>query len=67
MRDGFGRTIRYLRLSVTDKCNCRCVYCMPAGGVPRCRHEDLLSFEELVEVVRAATTLGVRKVRVRGG
>ena len=67
MRDGFGRTIRYLRLSVTDKCNCRCVYCMPAGGVPRCRHEDLLSFEELVEVVRAATTLGVRKVRVTGG
>lgn len=67
MRDGFGRTIRYLRLSVTDKCNCRCVYCMPAGGVPRCRHEDLLSFEELVEVVRAATTLGVCKVRVTGG
>ena len=67
MRDGFGRTIRYLRLSVTDKCNCRCVYCMPATGVPRCRHEDLLSFEELVEVVRAATTLGVRKVRVTGG
>ena len=67
MRDGYGRTIRYLRLSVTDKCNCRCVYCMPAGGVPRCRHEDLLSFEELVEVVRAATTLGVCKVRVTGG
>ena len=67
MRDGFGRTIRYLRLSVTDKCNCRCVYCMPATGVPRCRHEDLLCFEELVEVVRAATTLGVRKVRVTGG
>ena len=67
MRDGYGRTIRYLRLSVTDKCNCRCVYCMPAGGVPRCRHEDLLSFEELTEVVRAATTLGVRKVRVTGG
>lgn len=67
MRDGYGRTIRYLRLSVTDKCNCRCVYCMPATGVPRCRHEDLLSFEELTEVVRAATTLGVRKVRVTGG
>lgn len=67
MRDGYGRTIRYLRLSVTDKCNCRCVYCMPATGVPRCRHEDLLSFEELVEVVRAATTLGVCKVRVTGG
>ena len=67
MRDSFGRTIRYLRLSVTDKCNCRCVYCMPADGVPRCRHEDLLSFEELVEVVRAATTLGVTKVRITGG
>lgn len=67
MLDGYGRTIRYLRLSVTDKCNCRCVYCMPATGVPRCRHEGLLSFEELTEVVRAATTLGVRKVRVTGG
>lgn len=67
MRDDFGRSISYLRLSVTDKCNCRCVYCMPASGVPRCAHEDLLSFEELTEVVRAAAALGVTKVRVTGG
>ena len=67
MRDPFGREIRYLRLSVTDKCNCRCRYCMPAEGVPPRSHDDLLSFEELVEVVRAAVGLGVRKVRVTGG
>lgn len=67
MRDPFGRNIRYLRLSVTDKCNCRCVYCMPAEGVPRRAHGDLLSFEELVEVVEAAASLGVNKVRITGG
>ena len=67
MRDTFGRTITYLRLSVTDKCNCRCRYCMPAAGVPARSHEELLSFEELGEVVRAATALGVRKVRITGG
>lgn len=67
MRDGLGRDIRYLRLSVTDKCNCRCTYCMPAGGVPRRTHDDLLSFEELEAVVRAACELGVRKVRLTGG
>lgn len=67
MLDGEGRLIEYLRLSVTDRCNCRCTYCMPAGGVPMLRHEDILTFEELAEVVAAAATLGVRKVRLTGG
>lgn len=67
MLDAFGRNISYLRLSVTDKCNCRCVYCMPAAGVAACSHSDLLSFEEMAEIVKAAAGLGVRKVRITGG
>lgn len=67
MLDGEGRLIEYLRLSVTDLCNCRCTYCMPAGGVPMLRHEDILSFEELAQIVAAAAELGVRKVRLTGG
>lgn len=66
-RDREGRAIEYLRLSVTDRCNCRCSYCMPAGGVPMLRHEDVCSFEELVGIVRACCELGVRKVRLTGG
>ena len=67
MLDGEGRLIEYLRLSVTDRCNCRCTYCMPAGGVPMLGHKDILSFEELTEVVSACAQLGVRKVRLTGG
>lgn len=67
MLDGEGRLIEYLRLSVTDRCNCRCTYCMPAGGVPMLGHKDILSFEELTEVVAACAQLGVRKVRLTGG
>lgn len=67
MLDGEGRLIEYLRLSVTDHCNCRCTYCMPAGGVPMLGHKDILSFEELTEVVTACAQLGVRKVRLTGG
>ena len=67
MLDSFQRPITYLRVSVTDKCDLRCVYCMPAEGVQTLRHEDVLSFEEIVEVVRAAVSLGVAKVRLTGG
>ena len=67
MHDTFGRDVTYLRLSVTDLCNCRCVYCMPACGVPRLRHEDILSFEQMRQIVVAAASLGVRKVRLTGG
>ena len=67
MIDRFGREINYLRVSVTDRCNLRCRYCMPPEGVPMLRHEDILSFEEIVDVVRTAVGMGVRKVRLTGG
>jgi len=67
MRDSFDRDITYLRISVTDKCNLRCRYCMPAEGVPPRRHEDLLSFERMAEAARAAVGLGITKVRLTGG
>jgi cyclic pyranopterin phosphate synthase len=67
MYDRFNRRIHYLRLSVTDLCNLRCQYCMPAEGVQLLRHEDILTFEEMVDVVREAVDLGVDKVRLTGG
>ena len=67
MFDSFDRRIDYLRVSVTDKCNLRCVYCMPEEGVPALRHEDVLSFEEIRDVVQTAVAMGVTKVRVTGG
>lgn len=67
MRDSFDRDITYLRLSVTDLCDLRCRYCMPAEGVEKKRHEDICSVEELVEIARAAADCGVRKVRLTGG
>ncbi len=67
MYDRYNRKIYYLRISVTDRCNLRCVYCMPAEGVPMLRHEDILSFDEIIEVVEAAVKLGVDKVRITGG
>ncbi|MBN2050746.1 MAG: radical SAM protein [Spirochaetales bacterium] len=67
MFDSYKRDITYLRVSVTDKCNLRCVYCMPADGVPPRKHSDFLSLEEIASVVRASTELGFRKVRLTGG
>ena len=67
MKDGYGRDIYYLRLSVTDLCNLRCVYCMPAGGVEKRRHEDVLTVEELQEIARSAGRCGIRKIRLTGG
>lgn len=67
MRDGYGRDINYLRLSVTDLCNLRCVYCMPAGGVEKRRHEDILSVEELEEIAQSAGRCGISKIRLTGG
>jgi len=66
-RDRFGRTINYLRLSVTDRCNLRCFYCMPEEGVPLCSHNQILRYEELLQIARAAARLGIEKVRVTGG
>jgi len=67
MKDSFGRDIYYLRLSVTDLCNLRCIYCMPEDGVEKRRCEDIMSVDEITEVVRAAAVCGINKVRVTGG
>ncbi len=67
MFDPFNRRIDYLRISVTDKCNLRCTYCMPEKGVPLIRHEDVLRFEEIAAVAETAVDMGVRKVRLTGG
>lgn len=67
MKDRFGRTIDYLRISVTDRCNLRCAYCMPPGGVPWLPHTSILSFEEITEVARLAVARGVSKIRLTGG
>lgn len=68
MIDTFGREIYYLRLSVTDRCNLRCRYCMPADGIcNKKRHEEMLTEEEMVMAVRAAASLGIRKLRLTGG
>ncbi len=66
-RDDFGRAINYLRISVTDRCNLRCVYCMPAGGIQKTAHDAVLRYEELALVIRAAAELGICKVRLTGG
>ncbi len=65
--DGFNRPITYLRISVTDKCNLRCVYCMPEAGLPWLRREEILSYEEIAEIVAAAASVGVRSIRLTGG
>jgi cyclic pyranopterin phosphate synthase len=67
MHDGFGRRIEYLRISVTDKCNLRCVYCMPEEGLPWLRRDQLLSYEEIAEIVRVMAGMGLRKIRITGG
>ena len=67
MQDGCGRSIDYLRLSVTDLCNYRCRYCMPESGVEKRPHGAILSIEELAEIARAAVGLGVTKIRLTGG
>lgn len=67
MIDTFNREITYLRLSVTELCNLRCRYCMPEEGICKKRHEDMLTEEEMIQAVEAATSLGVKKVRITGG
>ena len=67
MIDGFGRRIEYLRISVTDKCNLRCVYCMPLEGLEWLKRNDLLTYEEIAEVVRVLARMGLRRVRFTGG
>ena len=67
MKDRFGRDITYLRISVTDLCNLRCKYCMPESGVESLCHSDILSLEEIVEIVNVAAKNGITKIRLTGG
>lgn len=67
MKDRFGRDITYLRISVTDLCNLRCKYCMPESGVESLCHSDILSLEEIVEIVKVAAKNGIKKIRLTGG
>lgn len=67
MRDSFGRDINYLRISVTDKCNLRCAYCMPEQGVLLLPHKAIITFEQIVTVVSEAVGLGITKIRLTGG
>src|SRR5690349_24436134 len=67
LRDQFGRSIEYLRISVTDRCNFRCVYCMPEQGLPWLPKQDILRYEEITEIVRQLAPLGLRRIRLTGG
>jgi len=67
LTDGIGRNIDYLRLSVTDRCNLRCLYCMPKEGVGWIPHDDVLRFEEILKICRILAGLGIKNVRVTGG
>ncbi|MDI3481710.1 MAG: 3,8-cyclase [Tepidanaerobacteraceae bacterium] len=67
MKDAVGREINYLRISVTDRCNFRCLYCMPEKGIEPKSHPDILRFEEIIEFVKAVAPLGISRVRVTGG
>ncbi|OGI26947.1 MAG: molybdenum cofactor biosynthesis protein MoeA [Candidatus Melainabacteria bacterium RIFOXYA12_FULL_32_12] len=67
MLDRFNREINYIRISVTDKCNLRCIYCMPEEGVPIKDHSEILSYEKIELIVKEAVKLGIAKVRLTGG
>ena len=67
LRDQYGRSIEYLRISVTDRCNFRCLYCMPAEGLPWLPKDRILSYEEIAAIVRQLAPLGLRRLRLTGG
>ncbi|MFC2111094.1 GTP 3',8-cyclase MoaA [Bacteroidota bacterium] len=67
MYDLYNRKINYLRISVTDRCNLRCTYCMPESGIKLLGHTDIISFEEIVDVVQASVKIGIDKIRITGG
>ena len=67
MRDGNGRKIDYIRISVTDRCNLRCRYCMPEEGIDLMRHEDILTYQEILKIAETGARLGIRRVKVTGG
>jgi len=67
LKDSFQRTIDYMRISITDRCNLRCIYCMPPEGLVPIEHKEILSYEEIVRILRVAVDIGVRKIRITGG
>lgn len=67
MKDKEGRKIDYMRISLTDRCNLRCQYCMPAEGIPLINHKEILSYEEIIQIVKSAARIGVKKIRLTGG
>jgi len=67
MYDLFKRNITYLRISVTDRCNLRCQYCMPPKGIKKLNHKEILSYEEIFSVVKTLVPLGINKIRLTGG
>jgi len=67
MKDSYDRKINYLRLSVTDRCNLRCKYCMPESGISKKTHHDILRHEEMIKIVKISASLGIEKVRLTGG
>lgn len=67
LSDSFQRPVNYLRISVTDRCNLRCMYCMPTDGVKLMAHQDILTYEEICTIAKAAAKLGINKVRITGG
>ncbi|MCX6258175.1 MAG: radical SAM protein [Bacteroidia bacterium] len=67
MFDRFDRRISYLRISVTDRCNLRCEYCMPEEGVKLLSHAGILRYEEILQVIRTGVSMGIDKVRITGG
>lgn len=67
MKDSFGRTIDYIRISITDRCNLRCVYCMPEEGVESMSHSEILTFDELTALCRFMAKYGLEKIKITGG
>lgn len=67
MKDNHGRTIDYLRISLTDRCNLRCIYCMPEEGVDQMAHSDILRIEEIERIVSVAASMGIKRIRLTGG
>lgn len=67
MKDRFGREIDYLRISITDRCNLRCVYCMPENGIVQIPHKEILTYDEITRICRCMTELGIHKIKLTGG
>ncbi|MBR3841609.1 MAG: GTP 3',8-cyclase MoaA [Erysipelotrichales bacterium] len=67
MIDAYGRKIDYLRISVTDRCNFRCQYCMPEEGIELRKHDEMLTFDEITRIVRIMSSIGIRKIKLTGG